>query len=326
MARSRSDWVVDESLPDVLVLVEPHQRLADQRCRRAHPAGEQQLDHRENFLLGDRPVVDLLLQQRADHVVLRFAAPRRDDLAHLLGQVRQLDLGRPLVLLAARHRGQHCVVSERVARPVLHRQAEPVDGDDRRNADHLGEVALAGLDHLIDEPRRVRRDQVRHPLDRGRRRERVDELAVLAELRRVDLDRDVQVHRRLRDDDRQPLAAVRVARRGEDVVVTRCLEHGVVSRHDPVAAVRLGPGDRALLPQLAVRGDGVLGVLLGVVVELHLGLMGVRSRHAFRTSGQGLVELGLIMVILDTPCQCRRTDVRDHAPVRVGSGPAWRCR
>ena len=216
-----------------------------------------------------------------------LAAPRRDDLAHLLGQVRQLDLGRPLVLLAARDGSKHGVVSERVARPVLHRQAEPVDGHDRRHADDLGEVALAGLDHLIDEPRRVRRDQVRHPLDRGRRRERVDELAVLAELRRVDLDRDVQVHRRLRDDDRQPLAAVRVARRGEDVVVTRCLEHGVVARHDPVAAVRLGPGDRALLPQLAVRRDGVLGVLLGVVVELHLGLMGVRSRHAFRTSGQG---------------------------------------
>ena len=65
-----------------------------------------------------------------------------------------------------------------------------------------------------------------------------------------------KVHRGLRDDDGQALAAVAVARGGEDVVVARRLEHGLVAGQDPVAAVRLGLCDRALLAQRAVGPTG----------------------------------------------------------------------
>ena len=78
----------------------------------------------------------------------------------------------------------------------------------------------------------------------SRRGDWIDHIAVLAELGRVDLDRDVQMHRRLGDDHRQALTAVAAARRREHVVVARGLKNAGVVRQHPIAAVRRRPGDR----------------------------------------------------------------------------------
>ena len=219
----------------------------------------------------------------------------RDDLAGDAVEVGEVDLHGVLPDVTARYGGQRGVVRERVALPVVDVEAEPVDGHDRGNSDDVGHVALAGLDDLVDEPGDVVTDQTLHPRHGGRCGDRVDDLAPLAELGRVDLDRDVEGDRGLRDHDREPVAAVLGALGRERLVVAGRLEHGLVVGEHPVTAVRLGPGDRRLLAKRTI-GPGRVGrMLIGVVVEVHHGTT------ASLGHGQCLpgVHNNVIMVILN---------------------------
>ena len=223
--------------------------------------------------------------------------PSGDDLLHLLGAPGQVLLDGPLVDRAVGLLGEGGLVRAGVDLPVLHRQAQPVDRADGGDADHLGQVGLALLDQLVDEPRRPLDDHVLD-LGHGRRRgDRVHDLAVAAELRRVELDRDVLVHGCLGDDHRQAGPAVLVQTlRGEDVVVAGGLEHGLVVGEHPEAAVVVRPRDRMLLSHLPVAADGVLGMLLGVVVEMDDGAPAGRGARVVFVSAHRHSVIMLILV------------------------------
>ena len=321
IARSRRSGCVHEPPALVGVLVEPDERLADQVRGGDRAAGDEQVDHREDLVLGERPVVDRRASRKLMASSFGSAGAGRDRRPHLLGEVGVVDLHRVLVLGTAPRVGERGPVRRGVARPVLHRKAQPVDGHDRRDADDLGEVALAALDDLVDEPGAVEVDPPGHPVDGRGRGDRVDDLPVLAEVRRVELDRDVQVHRGLGDDDRQPLAAVGRPCRGEDVVVAGRGEDGVVPGDDPVAAVRLAPRDGALRAQRPVARHRVRGVLGRVVVEVDDGARAHRFLPALRPAPAAGCGAGPCP---SSPVRRRRSGRPGCSPSPPRSARAWR--
>ena len=260
--------VVDELLAHILVLVEPDHRVGDERRGRGDATGQQQVDDREDLVVGDRTPVDLLLDEVTDHVVGGVDPAVGDGLPRAGVDVGELDLDGLLPVVAARHRGEDHAVGEGVALPVGGVQTDPVDGDDRGHADDLGHVARALLDDLVDEPRDVVADHRLHPLDGGGSGDRVDELAPLAEVGRVDLDGDVEVHGGLGDDHRETFTAVLVARRRERRVVSGGVEHRAVAGEHPIAAVSLAPRSGVLVPDALVGARRVGRVFVGVVVEM----------------------------------------------------------
>ena len=224
--------VVEDPLPDVRVLGEVLEEVAELPSRRVQPGEDEHRAHVEQHGVGQRLAVDRRLQQVGDEVdgrIAGLAAPCRQHVDEVAADaVEGGDHARDPVLGPVE-------AEEEVLDPghepigVLGRQPDDREEDLGREADRelRHEVALPARGDLGDHPPADVARRRLGPADRAGRELGVEQLAVLDVLGRVDLRRHEAV-RRVGLPRRERLA-------GEQVDVLVQVLDGVVAGDDPVA-------------------------------------------------------------------------------------------
>ena len=190
--------VLDELAPLLGVLGQEGEHAVERGRDRVEPGDEEEEADVEDVLAAEPVALDLGVEEVREQVVLPLVLTLVEDLVEVVvdrvGDLLLVVAGllRPVELPGHVVRADDPVLHGEEAVELVERQAEQGEEDlgGERDGELLGEVHLAPVDEAVDEVVDERGDLVVHERHLARGEDRVEQLAELLVLRRVDLERD----------------------------------------------------------------------------------------------------------------------------------------